>query len=52
MWIRVREGNNSDPGWKNLGSGIQDKHPGSATLINIEWKQREEKSLKASVPDP
>jgi hypothetical protein len=21
-----------DPGWKKFGSGIQDKHPGSATL--------------------
>jgi hypothetical protein len=26
--IRIR-----DPGWKKFGSGIQDKHPGSATLI-------------------
>jgi hypothetical protein len=26
--IRVR-----DPGWKTFGSGIRDKHPGSATLI-------------------
>jgi hypothetical protein len=23
-----------DPGWKNFGSGIRDKHPGSATLLN------------------
>jgi hypothetical protein len=23
---------NSDPGWTKAGSGIQDKHPGSATL--------------------
>jgi hypothetical protein len=23
-----------DPGWKKLGSGIRDKHPGSATLIS------------------
>jgi hypothetical protein len=22
-----------DPGWKKVGSGIQDKHPGSATLV-------------------
>jgi hypothetical protein len=21
-----------DPGWKKVGSGIRDKHPGSATL--------------------
>ncbi len=25
--VRVR-----DPGWKKVGSGIRDKHPGSATL--------------------
>jgi hypothetical protein len=25
--IRIR-----DPGWKKVGSGIWDKHPGSATL--------------------
>jgi hypothetical protein len=23
-----------DPGWKKVGSGIRDKHPGSATLIS------------------
>jgi hypothetical protein len=22
-----------DPGWKKVGSGIRDKHPGSATLL-------------------
>jgi hypothetical protein len=27
--VRIR-----DPGWKKAGSGIRDKHPGSATLIN------------------
>jgi hypothetical protein len=27
-WIR-------DPGWRNLGSGIRDKHPGSATLVDM-----------------
>jgi hypothetical protein len=26
-------GINSDLGWKKLGSGIRDKHPGSATLV-------------------
>jgi hypothetical protein len=31
--IRIQDGNNSDPGWKKFGSGIRDKHPGSATLI-------------------
>jgi hypothetical protein len=24
-----------DPGWKKIGSGIRDKHPGSATLLEI-----------------
>jgi hypothetical protein len=28
--IRIR-----DPGWKKFGSGIRDKHPGSATLVPI-----------------
>ncbi len=23
-----------DPGWKKVGSGIRDKHPGSATLLS------------------
>jgi hypothetical protein len=32
MWIR--DPKNSDPGWKKFGSGIRDKHPGSATLNN------------------
>ncbi len=27
-WMRIR-----DPGWKKVGSGIRDKHPGSATLL-------------------
>ena len=27
--VRIR-----DPGWKKVGSGIRDKHPGSATLLN------------------
>jgi hypothetical protein len=31
--IRIRDGKNSDLGWKKVGSGIRDKHPGSATLI-------------------
>jgi hypothetical protein len=25
-----------DPGWKKLGSGIRDIHPGSATLLSKE----------------
>jgi hypothetical protein len=24
-----------DPGWKKVGSGIRDKHPGSATLVRL-----------------
>jgi hypothetical protein len=31
--MRIRDRKNSDPGWKKCGSGIRDKHPGSATLI-------------------
>ncbi len=27
--IRIRDGKNSDPGWKKFGSGIRDKQPGS-----------------------
>jgi hypothetical protein len=30
--MRIRDGDSSDPGWKKVGSGIRDKHPGSATL--------------------
>jgi hypothetical protein len=28
MTVRIR-----DPGWKKVGTGIRDKHPGSATLV-------------------
>ncbi len=33
--MRIREGKNSDPGsgMEKVGSGIRDKHPGSATLL-------------------
>jgi hypothetical protein len=31
--VRIRDGKKSDPGWKKVGSGIRDKHPGSATLL-------------------
>jgi hypothetical protein len=33
--MQIGDGKNSDQGsgWKKLGSGIRDKHPGSATLI-------------------
>jgi hypothetical protein len=29
----IRDGDSTDPGWKKFGSGIGDKHPGSATLL-------------------
>jgi hypothetical protein len=31
--MRILDGDSSDPGWKKVGSGIQDKHSGSATLV-------------------
>jgi hypothetical protein len=36
MWIRSRDPGiffTRDPGWKNFGSKIRDKHPGSATQV-------------------
>jgi hypothetical protein len=30
--MRIRDGDSLDPGWKKVGYGIRDKHPGSATL--------------------
>ncbi len=36
MGIRDPGGIHSDSGWKTFGSGIWDKHPGSATLTS-EW---------------
>jgi hypothetical protein len=33
MWIWDPGWKNSDPRWKIIGSGIRDKHPGSATLF-------------------
>jgi hypothetical protein len=32
----IRDGDSSDPGWKKVGSGIRDKHPGSATLTSTD----------------
>jgi hypothetical protein len=32
--LEIRDRKNSDPGSKKFGSGIRDKHPGSATLIS------------------
>jgi hypothetical protein len=31
----IRDGKNSDHGWKKFGSRIRYKHPGSATLVDI-----------------
>jgi hypothetical protein len=34
--MRIRNpgwGDTSDPGWKKVGFGIRDKHPGSATVV-------------------
>jgi hypothetical protein len=31
--MRIRDGKSSYLGWKTFGSGILDKHPGSATLF-------------------
>jgi hypothetical protein len=28
MMSGIRDGDSSDPGWKKVGSGIRDKHPG------------------------
>ncbi len=39
--VRIR-----DPGWKKVGSGIRDKHPGSATLplsMWIKWNDSRQK---------
>ncbi len=30
--MRIRDRDSSDPRWKKVGSGIRNKHPGSATL--------------------
>jgi hypothetical protein len=32
-WVKIFKFFDADPGWKIFGSGIQDKHPGSATLF-------------------
>jgi hypothetical protein len=33
FWLKILKFFDADPGWKKLGSGIRDKHPGSATLV-------------------
>jgi hypothetical protein len=35
----IRDGDSSDPGRKKVGSGIRDKHPGSATLAGAKVKE-------------
>ncbi len=49
----------TDPGWKKVGSGIRDKHPGSATLVPIQseiYRPRQSQNytvnILASVADP
>jgi len=32
FWFKTLKSFDADPGWKNFGSRIRDKHPGSATL--------------------
>jgi hypothetical protein len=45
--IRIR-----DPGWKKVGSGIRDKHPGSATLLRKLLLIRQSKQMhKDSRPE-
>jgi hypothetical protein len=40
-----------DPGWKKVGTGIRDKHPGSAAqLIFIVYKPESNKSIRGSDP--
>jgi hypothetical protein len=33
FWVKILKFSDPDPGWKKFGSGIRDKHPGSATLV-------------------
>jgi hypothetical protein len=50
--VRIR-----DPGWKKVGSGIRDKHPGSATLflrlkmmcLWVSYKKKNVKRIFASL---
>jgi hypothetical protein len=32
FWVKILQVFDADPGWKKIGSGIRDQHPGSATL--------------------
>jgi hypothetical protein len=38
--MRIRDGDSSDPGWKKVGSGIRDKHPGSAYSFDTDPDQK------------
>jgi hypothetical protein len=46
----IRNGDSSDPGWKKVGSGIRDKHPGCATLayyfLKVHEQDKSKKRLK------
>ncbi len=33
--VKILKFFDSDPGWKKFGSGVRDKHPGSATLLGF-----------------
>ncbi len=49
--MRIRDGDSSDPGWKKVGSGIRDKHPGSTTLPGVlnsvfTWMEGDKESLE------
>jgi hypothetical protein len=37
--MRIRIFLTMDPGWKKFGSGIRDKHPGSATLFFFSFQK-------------
>ncbi len=63
--MRIRDGKNSDPGsrieknsdpgWKKFSSGIQDKHPGSATLQGLRSGFKSEpmaSGFECEDPDP
>ncbi len=45
VWIR-------DPEWKKFGSGIRDKHPGSATLVFSIIKEGSGSVQITTVPEP
>jgi hypothetical protein len=38
-----------DPGWKKVGPGIRDKHPGSATLVFIKRQLNQDLDMMSLV---